>query len=178
MNINEAIFEVITTPCTDETSETEAFKIVRDYGYIIGIVTLHPDLSDNYVRVYGIESRKTNKSLWAYYYRIDEHNNHYSILGSRIFNVDEYIGRPVRFDFVGYLDTPEKPYIDSEERKPTIDKYNKLQRAKRQLQNAQKRLEQANEELQDAKQAVRFAKQEIKEYEKQLIKLRKDYNLS
>lgn len=174
--INEAIFEVISTRYSDtELQETKAFKFVRKCGYIIGLVTLHPEWEEPY-QTYAVESRKTHKTIWAIPYR-DEPDRFAIVPG--IFCHSIKVGERVDVDLANFLDTPERPYIeDRSDYRPTLEKYKNLQNIRRKISIYRDRIDNAERDLERAKEDLKSNKKSLKEQEKQLERLLIKYNLN
>ena len=179
MTINEAIFEVITTPFTeDKIDETPAFKVIRKCGYIIGHTKIHPvPFDDEVLWLYCVESRKTHKYLYACSYPNDP--TLFSLMGSFRGFVNERVGEPTKFDFANYLDTPERNYSEpDEDYKPTLYKYEEILRVRERIARTKKNVEKAEQDLQTAKNNLKWERSELKSRENELKKLLAKYNLS
>lgn len=139
MTINEAILKVITSQFKKD--EPEAFKTVEKAGYRVYKVDGHFVVKNGetgrYVTTNGHTPRYFGGGVYGYFVDRGWHYKQVAIA----------MGTRLKFDFVGCLEKPYPEYRRPVAR-PTIEKYRKLQDAKRSVNYADERIEELQKKIQ------------------------------
>ncbi len=164
MDVNEAIYKVLTCHCKND--EKEAFQIVEDAGY-----------KPIYSRIdrWSVTNVKTRKVIrhewWFDHSKVIVKDDCMIVYGSCSFckaNFQLFLDEPID-------DSKRTPYTVKSE---AINKFEQISTLKAQIESSRRRIEGLELKIEECKQQILSEKKDIIKKEKQLKALRKKYHLN